>query len=414
MIMGQKAIFLVDMQSFYASVEIADHPEWKGKPVIVSGDPERRSGVVLASSPEAKKYGVQNAWQLWEAQQNCPQAIIVRPRMKRYINVSMKITGILESFTDQVEPFSIDEQFMDVTGSQTLFGPPWTIAQKIQNAIMEETGVYARVGIAPNKVLAKTACDNFAKKVASGIFELNHDNMKVYMWPLSIDNMFGVGSRMEKHLRKWGVNTIGKLANFSLSPLKKRWGVNGQVLWMTANGIDHSPVTAESHSQVQKAIGHAMTLPKDYETASDIRTVLLELCEEVCFRARSAGVMGFTVSTGVMGVDFDRPTGFHRQIALLNATHNTIDIFHTVWELYTQFWDGQPVRRVGVNLSGLVSDENMQQLDLFEERPRKCAIGYAMDEIKRRFGDTSIMRAVSLTPAGQATERAAKIGGHYK
>ncbi|HET7522066.1 MAG TPA: DNA polymerase IV, partial [Bacillales bacterium] len=218
--MTERTIFLVDMRSFYASVEQADHPELKNKPVIVSGDPERRSGVVLAASPEAKKFGVQNAWRLWEAQQKCPQAVVVRPRMKRYLDVSLQITEILETFTDLVEVFSVDEQFMDLTPVLKYWGEsPWILAHRVQKAIMEDTGVFARVGIARNKVMAKVACDQFAKKSESGIFQLSHVEQ---MWPLPIGAMFGVGGRMENHLLRMGIRTIGQLANFPVHLLKKR------------------------------------------------------------------------------------------------------------------------------------------------------------------------------------------------
>lgn len=162
--MNERAILLVDMQSFYASVEKVEAPHLENVPLIVSGDPERRSGVVLAACPLAKKRGVQNASRLWEAQEKCPEAVVVRPRMQRYLDVSVMITELLEQYTDLVEPYSIDEQFLDITGSLTLFGSPHEIAQHIQTTIMNQTGIYARVGIGPNKVLAKMACDHFAKK----------------------------------------------------------------------------------------------------------------------------------------------------------------------------------------------------------------------------------------------------------
>jgi DNA polymerase-4 len=411
--MANKVIFLIDMQSFYASVEKADRPELKDKPVVVSGDPERRSGVILAACPLAKKYGVQNAERLWEAQQRCPQAIVVRPRMQRYMDVSLQITDILEWYTDLVEPYSVDEQFMDLTGSQTLFGSSYEIAEKVKGTIEEDTGVPARIGIGANKVLAKIACDNFSKKNDSGISELNKSNMQEFMWPLPVEKMFGIGRRMSQHLRKMGIRTVGQLANASLPMLKRRWGVPGHVIWMTANGIDYSPVSRETHNG-RKAIGHAMTLPRDYGLEKDIKVVLLELCEEVCFRARNSGMMGYTVSAGVRGADFDRPTGFHRQVKLLSATNNTMDVFHAAWELCTKFWDRDPVRRVGVNLSNLCSDQEWQ-LNLFEKQnEKKRHIGYVMDNIKKRYGTTAIVRAASLTNAGQALERAEKIGGHYK
>jgi nucleotidyltransferase/DNA polymerase involved in DNA repair len=278
----ERIIFLVDMQSFYASVEKAAHPEFRDKPLIVAGDPARRSGIVLAACPIAKRYGVTTAERLGEAVRKCPEVIVIRPHMQEYINVSLQISGILERFSDLVEPYSIDEQFIDVTGTLPLFGrDPVEVALKIQAAIGRETGVYARVGIGPNKVLAKMACDNFAKKNQNGIFTLTHDNKRDQLWPLSIDKMFGVGSRMNRHLRRLGIHTIGQLATYPLERLKQIWGVNGHVLWMTANGYDYSPVTPTTYD-TQKGIGHHMTLPRDYRTAEEIRVVLIGINIKIC------------------------------------------------------------------------------------------------------------------------------------
>ena len=410
--MREKVIFLVDIQSFYASVEKVEHPELHHKPVIVSGDPERRSGVVLAACPLAKKWGVQNAERLWEAQQKCPQAIVVRPRMQHYLDVSIQITNILNRFTNLVEVYSVDEQFLDVTASRRLFGDPFSIARNIQKAIQEEVGVYARVGIGPNKVLAKIACDNFAKKNENGLFQLDFDNIKREMWPLPVGKMFGVGSRMNQHLQRMGIRTIGHLANFPLNILKKRWGINGQVLWQTANGIDYSPVTVKTHDQ-QKAIGHHMTLPRDYDTFQDIKVVLLELSEEVARRSRLKHYMGNTVSVGVRGADFDFPTGFHRQMKLSSPTNFDMDIFRPACRLFQKYWDGSPIRSVGVTLSQL-QPANHYQLNLFDFQLKKENINKALDVVYAKYGPTAIIRASSLTEAGQAYHRAEKIGGHYK
>jgi DNA polymerase-4 len=303
----ESVVFLVDMQSFYASIEKALRPELKDRPVVVAGDPERRSGVILAACPLAKSYGIQNAITLREANERCPHLVVVRPRMGLYLKTSLRITEILERFSDLVEPYSIDEQFVSIHGSEKLFGDSITIAQKIRDAIRVELGLSARIGIGPNKVLSKMACDHFAKKNKTGIFTLTHDNMKEHLWPLPVENLFGVGKRMGRHLRKMGIRTIGELAQFPLDRLKKRWGVNGHVLWMTANGLDLSPVTPHTfHSQ--KAIGHHMTLPRDYRTAEEIRVVLLELCEEVCRRTRRHRLLGQTVSVGCRGADFHFPS----------------------------------------------------------------------------------------------------------
>ncbi|WEG14370.1 DNA polymerase IV [Pullulanibacillus sp. KACC 23026] len=410
--MQERIVFLIDMQSFYASVEKADHPEIRDRPVIVSGDPERRSGIILAACPLAKKYGVKTAEALWQAQAKCPQAVIVRPRMQRYIEMSLEITKIFERFTDLVEPYSIDEQFLDVTGSQKLFGPPREIAHKIQNAILKETHVYSRVGIGPNKILAKMACDNFAKKNATGIFQLDQTNLKETLWRLPIHKMFGVGSRMTEHLRRMGIRTIGHLAEFPLERLKKRWGINGEVLWLTANGIDHSRVTVQTHD-TQKAIGHHMTLPRDYKTLEEIHVVLLELSEEVARRCRAKNYQGYTLSVGVRGIDFDHPTGFYRQMKLPFPTNFGTDIYKPALDLFKRHWDGLPVRSLGVTLSDL-QPADQYQLRLFDSPIKKEKLGKAMDIINAKYGSATLVRAASLLAAGQAFERSKKIGGHYK
>jgi DNA polymerase-4 len=416
----ESVIFLVDMQSFYASVEKSDHPEYKDKPLIVAGDPQKRSGIVLAACPLAKSFGVMTTEFIKQALSKCPELVVVQPRMQLYIDVSIQITTIFERYTDLVEPFSIDEQFLDVTESQNLFGTPHEIATHIQKAIMDETKVNARVGIGPNKILAKQACDNFAKKNKCGIFTLDHENMKDTLWKLPIPNMFGVGSSMTKHLQRMGIQYIGDLAKLDLGSFKqmmkarmgKQADIHAEVLWQTANGIDHSPVNPETHTG-QKAIGHNMTTPRDYSQAAEIETLLLELAEEVARRARAKGYMGSTVSCGCRGADFDQPTGFYRQIKLPLVTNHGPDISGAARELFRVHWDGMPIRSVGVTLTGLVSDGEYQ-VDLFRDRESEMRLDRAMDAINRRYGSASIVRASSLTPAGLAKDRAAKIGGHYK
>lgn len=405
-------ILLVDIQSFYASVEKAHHPELKNRPVVVSGDPERRSGVILAACPIAKSYGIQNAETLWEAMKACPEVVVVRPHMELYLQTSLQITAILERFTDLVEPYSIDEQFLDVRGSERLFGNAEEISYQIQQAIYQEVGVYARVGIGPNKVLSKMACDNFAKKNKTGIFILDKQNMKEMLWPLPVNSCFGVGRRMQRNLQRIGITTIGELAQYPLAKLQKYWGINGHVLWMTANGIDLSPVTRSSFSR-QKAIGHHMTLPRDYRTTEEIEVVLLELCEEVCRRTRRHHLAGVTIHVGCRGASFEFPTGFSRQLRLPMAQNETIPIFRAAKQLFHRYWDGNPIRSLGISLGGLCSDSPVQ-LNLFADRNKQKALGTVMDEIKERFGSTAILYASSLSPAGQALERAKKIGGHYR
>lgn len=409
---AERVVMLGDCQSFYASVEKADHPQYKDRPLIVAGDPERRSGIVLAACPLAKQYGVTTAETLGTALAKYPKLVVMRPRMERYISVSMKITDIMKQFTDLVEPYSIDEQHLDVTGSLSLFGDPVTLAQKIQKKIKRETGINCRFGISYNKAVSKMACDNFAKSNESGIYSLPQEKVQEVLWPLPIRQLFMVGSRMERHLQKMGISTIGKLANTPLSRLRARWGVNGEVLWRLANGIDPSPVDPNSHMG-EKSIGHEMTLPRDYYSIEDVAVPLLELTELVCRRCREKGYMGNVISVGCRGADFDRPTGFSRQMTLPDPTNVTRQVYAGVMALFRKHWNGQPVRKVGVALSGLSSDDEYQ-LTFFDERPKYQALEKATDEIKRRFGESAILRAVSLTTSGQARDRADKIGGHYR
>jgi DNA polymerase IV len=418
--MTSKWIYLIDMQSFYASVEKAENPMIEHKPIIVAGDPERRSGIVLAACPIAKQFGVTTAETIGEALAKCPQLVIVRPRMQTYIDYSLHISEILHRFSDLVEPYSIDEQFVDVTGLERLFGDPIRMAQLIRSTIQIETNINARVGIGRNKVSSKLACDNFAKKHPDGVFMLTPDNLESELWPLPVHKMFGVGNRMHRHFLRMGIDTIGDLARTPLPRLKDmlraRFGKNADihatVLWMTANGIDHSPVTPETHVG-QKAVGHHMTLPKDYHSPEDLKIVLLELCEEVCRRSRFKGYAGATVSLGVRGADFDRPTGFSRQTTLPYPTNHAWDVYQAACRLFDEYWDQHPVRSLGVTLSKLCFD-SILQLDLFHDRWKQRELDRTVDSIKHRYGSAAIIRASSLTAAGQATERSAKIGGHYK
>lgn len=407
----ERVIFLVDIESFFASVEIASRPELKGKPVVVAGDPERRHGIILAATPQAKACGVKTAMPLWEARQCCPELIVVKPHMSRYIEASVRITEILETFSDLVEPYSIDEQFLDVTGTVHLFGnDPESMAQKVQEKIQIEVGVRARIGIGPNKVLAKVCCDNIAKKSASGIHRWREDNFRDEMWGLPVENLFGVGSRMRRHLHNMGIRTIGQLASTPVERLKKKWGINGEVLWMSANGIDHSPVRPHS-LEATKGVGHSITLPRDYRERRDIEIVLLELTEEVCRRVRRMKKRGRTISVGVRGANLQQPTGFYRSYSLPEATNITMVVYEAVLYLFRTYWDEQPVRSVGMSITNLETDE-MYQMNLFEDIQKQRNLGYCMDQIRERFGATSIFRASSITHAGLLQDRANKIGGH--
>lgn len=412
--MGKKTrtIFLVDIQSFFAAVEEADNPALKGKKVVVCGDPEKRHGITLAANPAAKKCGVKTAMPIWEVLNLCPDATFVRPRMSKYVEASIKITDILNQFTDEVEAFSIDEQFLDITNVISLFGSPEQIAVKIQERIYNEVGVLAKVGIGENKIQAKMACDNFAKKNKKGIFRLNSSNYQQLTADLPVNKLFGVGPRMRRNFERIGVYTIGDLARRPLSDLVKRWGINGHVLWMSAQGIDHSPVTNNS-TETHKSVGNSITLPRDYEEKEDIEIILLELAEEVARRVRGIGLKARTINVHIRGADLESHNGFNRQLTLPSPSDDTLEIYESCRTIFDTHWNGTPVRSIGVNLTQL-EDCYEVQLDLFCDIEKNERIGIVMDEIRSKYGKTSIFRASSLLPKGLFFDRANKIGGHQK
>lgn len=416
----QRVVFLADCQSFYASVEKAAHPAYANKPLVVSGDPSRRSGIILAACPLAKKHGVTTAEALWQAQQKCPDLIVMKPRMSAYIRVSLTIMSILESYSDLVEPFSIDEQFVDVTASLTHFGcSPAELARHIQMRVQEETGIYTRVGIGRNKILAKMACDNFAKKNEEGIFELNERNMQS-LWALPVNKMFGVGSRTTRHLARLGIHTIGELAHTPLAELKRKMkrymkkncDIWSEVLWRTANGYDDSPVTPDAFEQ-QKGIGRQTTLPVDYDNREDINVILNELSMLICARARAKGYMGNVVHAGAQGSDFDRPVGFSRQVKLPEPTQLSREVYAAAKQLFDTHWDGGPVRKIWLSLGELQSDK-VYQLSLFGDREKLMHLEHTMDEIRKIYGSTSVYFGSSLKNTSQLKFLNTKIGGHYK
>ena len=407
----QKTILLVDAESFYASVETVHDPSLRGKPIAVCGDPAMRHGIVLAASKEAKAFGVKTGQAAWQCRRLCPEVIFVRPHMSRYLECSLEMTRIFEQFTDRVAPYSIDEQFLDLTGCEGLWGKPREAASRILRQVHAETGIRCRIGLGENPLQAKMACDRFAKRNAEGFFELSSATYAAHVWPLPIGDLFGVGSRMKEHFKRMAVRKIRDLARLPREILTRRWGVNGLLLWLNARGIDYS--TLDPGPPVRKGVGHSATLPRDYRSRQEIETVLLELTEEVCFRARALGKMGSTVHVYCRGADFERPSGFSRQKKLPEPSAAASGVYPTARQLFRRHWEGQPVRALGITLSGL-ADRRCYQLSLFHRREAADSLSAAADEIRRRFGPTALFRASSLTAGGQLFNRAHLIGGHEK
>ncbi|MBO7743291.1 DNA polymerase IV [Paenibacillus sp. MWE-103] len=414
-------IFLIDGQSFYASVEKAAHPEYRDKPVAV-GDPARMNGIVLAACPVAKSRGVTTASRVGEAMARCPDLVVIRPRMGTYIQISLLITRIFESYTELVEPYSIDEQFLDVTDSLAYFGgSPKELAARIQQHVLQSTGVWSRVGIGPTKILAKMATDNYAKKTDEGVFELSYDKLESTLWTLPVHQMFMVASAMTRHFNRMGLSSIGDIARMDFGEFKRRMrremgkqsDIQAGYYWQTARGIDPSPVEPGIRHQL-KSVSHGKALRWNlYRELKDIEVVLLELVVEVCQRTRRNRFLGSVVSVAAAETDGVRSAWFSRQLTLPQPTSLTHEVAAAALKLFREHWHGLPVSRLSIALSQL-TDDNVIQLTLFEDRARAYRKERMIDAIKERYGSTAIMRASSLLEAGVARERAEQIGGHYK
>lgn len=388
-----RVILLADMNSFYASVHQALDQTLRGKPVIVAGDPAQRHGIVLAASYEAKAYGIKTGLTVGEARRACPQGVFIKPQHHLYAHFSSRILNIMRDFTPLVEPFSIDEAFMDVTGCQGLFGAPVEIARQLKERIRGEVGVVCSIGIGPNKLLAKMAA---GLQKPDGLTVLEETDVHQRLWPLPVRELFGVGHRYEHHLARLSIRTIGDLAQFPRESLKRRFGVVGETLWWCANGVDHSPVDPQS-LDVVKSIGQQITLPRDYR-GPEVEVVLLELADLVGERVRAGGYAGKTVVLSLKDTSFK---WLSRMQTFRRYTNLTNDIYRGARELLERHWPPRaPVRMVGVALANLVSHQGGEQLTLFGEQERMRRMEAAGDAVRRRFGERAIFRAVSLTAAG--------------
>jgi len=389
-------IIHVDMNAFYASCHQAKDSSLKGKPVIVAGDPKKRNGIVLTASYEARAYGVRTAMPNFQAKKLCKNAVFLKPDYILYIKMSERVMDILRRFTPIVEVFSIDEAWLDVSGCERLFGEPIEIAEKIQKVIKEELGLPCSIGISCNKILAKMASD---LKKPMGITVLYPEEVPSIIWPLPVEELYGVGKRMADKLNSMNIKTIGDLANIPVEFLEAAFGVIGRQLYLWANGIDESPVDP-SFTKGEKSMGHSITLPKDITTFEEARAILLSLSEQVGRRVRKKNFVGRVVTLTIRDDSFLTKT----RSATIPYTNTTEDIYKTAKKLLESNWDGKtPLRLLGVSLSGLTRD--FEQISLFPHDEKLRKLNKVIDEIKDRFGENAVYRA------GQKFERdEVKIG----
>ena len=378
--MTTRTILHVDLDAFFAAVEQRDRPELRGRPVIVGGDPRGR-GVVSAASYEARRFGVHSAMSLREAVRRCPDGVFLPVDGRRYQQASRDVMTVLRRFTPQVEPISIDEAFLDVTGSIPLFGDGPAIAAAIKRAVHKEVGLTASVGVASTKLVAKTASD---LRKPDGLVVVVPGDEATFLAPLPIGRLWGVGEKTAIALAEYGVRTIGDLAALPPDVVVRRFGKHGASLVERARGIDVDPV---HEGDPAKSVGHEHTFDVDTSDPEVIERTLLAMADGVSGRLRSAGVRASTIAVKIRDASFRTIT---RQRTLPEPTDLTEPIFRAAVELARPEVRGIRVRLLGVTASNLGERE---QLGLFaSEDPRRRAAIEAADRLRRRYGADAITR----------------------
>jgi DNA polymerase-4 len=388
-----RTILHVDMDAFYAAVEQRDHPEYRGKPVIVGSDPKqgRGRGIVATCSYEARKFGVHSAQPISQAWKLCPRGVYVEPDMQKYARVSGRVMEILGGFTDLVEQVSIDEAFLDVSGSRRLFGAGPEIAEKIKFRIHQELNLTASVGVAQNKFIAKMASD---LRKPDGLVVVAPGREKEFLAPLEIGRLWGVGPKTEAYLLSLGLARIGQLADLPPENSVSRLGRVGDHLLRLARGIDDRPVLPEEGF---KSIGHEITFDRDTSDPELLEKTLLELTERVARRLRKNLACARTIAVKFREADFSTRS---RRATLDRSTDTLETIFPIALKLLKSlFREDVAVRLIGVHAGNLEMEDALGQMSLFDRPPGKDRkLAAAMDDILERFGGKAITRA-ALVPS---------------
>ncbi len=388
--MSDRVILHCDCNNFFASVESIDHPEYKTVPMAVAGDPSKRHGIILAKNEKAKAFGVQTAETIWQAQRKCPDLLLIPPHHEKYEEVSRRINEIYRNYTDLVEPFSIDESWLDVTGSQRLFGDGKTIADKLRREIKEKIGVTISVGVSYNKIFAKLGSDYKKPDATTVIFP---QDVATIVYPLPVGELFGVGRKMKAELERLGIRTIGHLAAADPEFLARRFGKAGQTLSLYARGLDDAPV--RNQREPVKSVGNGVTYPHDLTDRGEIYSNLLALADSVAGRLRKEGKMGSTVQVSVKDPLL---TTLQRQTKLEQPTHLAKEIASVAMELLERNWKIgiTPIRALTVTVTDL-SDEGEIPLQYTltvsesqRENEKQEKVELAMDSLRGRYGKNII------------------------
>ena len=390
----QRTILHIDFNNFYASVESSLDPELKKHPIAVCGSQEDRHGIVLAKNYAAKACGVATGEVIWQAKQKCRDLVIVQPHYDEYMKYSRLGREIYERYTDQIEPYGMDEVWADVTGSTRLFGDGEHIAEEIRETVKRELGLTVSIGVSFNKIFAKLGSD---MKKPDAVTVIPEETFREKIWDLPAKEMLGVGPSTYRKLVSSGVTTIGRLAEWPMESLVAKFGVRGKDLWLCANGYDHSPVTKRNTEALDKTAGHGMTALQDLESSAEVWPFILELSQEIghrlmTFRKRACGVAISVKDKDLMSCQWQCPLNI--------PTQSPSYIAKSAFSLFQKRYDWhKPIRAMTVRAIELASLDKSYQLNMMENASRidrQEALDYAVDDLRRRFGNNIIRNAVLL------------------
>ena len=390
----ERIILHSDCNSFYASVECLHHPEIREKPVAVGGDIEQRHGIILAKNQLAKQFHVSTGEAIWRAKQKCPELIVLPPNFPLYLRFSRLARDIYLDYSNRVEPFGLDEAWLDITSSENQKDKGERTAHEIRKRIREELGITVSIGVSYNKIFAKLGSDY---RKPDAVTMITKENYRQIAWPLPVSDLLYVGPATKRKLNGFGVHTIGELAQTPVEILRSKFGKIGDVLWCFSNGLDSSPVADFQNQPVVKSIGNSTTAPRDLERDEDVKIILYVLADSVARRLREQGLKGRTIHFSVRDNSL---FSFTRQKTLGFYTNLTEEIAGEALSLFREHYQWKrPVRSIGISVSDLEAGTICSQTSLFcdeVKREKMERLDNTVDRLKARFGTFAVQPAVLL------------------
>lgn len=403
----ERVILHIDMNNCYATIECKLNPELKGKCVAVAGNEKERHGIILAKNELAKSFGVQTGEPIWQARKKCPNLIIVPPHYDEYLNHSKAARKIYYDYTDRIEPFGIDECWIDITGywrnGKQADGK--VIADEIRQRIKDELGITVSIGVSFNKIFAKLGSDMRKPDATTVITSDGKDGFRNKVFPLDVSELLYVGRATKKKLNSKGIYTIGELAETSVSKLRSWLGKWGEYLWVYANGLDRTPVDAENHTPLVKSVSNGTTAYRDLDNDNDVKIITFALAESIASRLRAINSKCGTISISIKNKELYT---YSRQTKLSVLTDDAYEIAEVALSLYKESYNwaaGNPIRAVSICASDIVDTHSNYQTSIFESSDKNKKhenLNKTIDSLRDKYGYTCVRRAIVMSDNGFA------------